>query len=55
MFTVYITVSVVVKTFLGLETETETWTNSSALESRDHDPEITTPVASIPIGDRILA
>ena len=29
--------------------------NSSALESRDHDPEITTTVASIPIGDRALA
>ena len=29
--------------------------NLSALESRDHDPEITTPVASIPIGDRALA
>ena len=29
--------------------------NSSALESRDHGLEITTPAASIPIGDRALA
>ena len=58
--------SVVVNTFLGLETKTETFAirsqdrdldkiNSSALESRDHGLEITSLVASITIGDRSLA
>jgi len=61
-------ISVVVKTFLGLETKTETLAirsrdrdrdldkmNSSALESRDHGLEITSLAASIPVGDRALA
>jgi len=57
--------SVVVKTFLGLKTKTETLDirsrdrdldkmNSSALESRDHGLKITSLAASIPVGDRAL-
>ena len=63
---IYISTSVVVKTFLGLKTKTLAIRsrdrdrdldkmNLSALQTRDHGLKITTRAASIPIGDRALA
>ena len=55
-----VSASVVVKTFLGLKTETldfRSWDrdldkmNLSALESQDHGLKITSLAASIPVGD----